>query len=257
MKLYIFGTCAGTEPMENRKHTSFAIEINGRFYWFDAGEGCSYTAHLMGVDLLKVSEIFISHTHMDHVGGLGNLLWNIRKLSNVKQVFPEFGDISVFIPNRDTFDGIMTVLKNTEGNFNTGYNHIVKEVKDGIVFENDNIKVFAKHNTHLAVEETMWRSFSYKIKSGDKTVVFSGDVKDFSELFELLEDGCDLLLMETGHHSFEAVLKTIEEKKFQVKKVCFLHHGREILYNYDECCERCKKINPSAILLNDGDILEV
>ena len=68
MKLYIFGSCSGTEPWQNRHHTAFAIEIGGRFYWFDAGENCSYAAHLMGVDLLAVSDIFISHTHMDHVG---------------------------------------------------------------------------------------------------------------------------------------------------------------------------------------------
>ena len=76
MKLYVFGSCSGTEPMEGRHHTSVAFEINDRFYWFDAGENCSYTAHLMGVDLLKISDIFISHTHMDHIGGLANLLWN-------------------------------------------------------------------------------------------------------------------------------------------------------------------------------------
>ena len=84
MKIYFLGTCAGTEPMPDRKHASVAIECGDAIYWFDAGEGCSYTAHNMGLDLLRVKKIMISHTHMDHVGGLGNLLWNIRKLSSVK-----------------------------------------------------------------------------------------------------------------------------------------------------------------------------
>ena len=64
MHLTFLGTCAGTEPMPDRKHTSFAIEYNGKVYWFDAGAGCSYTAHLLGIDLLSVRAIFISHTHM-------------------------------------------------------------------------------------------------------------------------------------------------------------------------------------------------
>ena len=59
MKLFIFGSCSGTEPITDRHHTAFAIEINKRIYWLDAGENCSYTAHLMGVDLLRVSDIFI------------------------------------------------------------------------------------------------------------------------------------------------------------------------------------------------------
>lgn len=43
MKLYFLGTCAGTEPMPDRTHTSFALESGGSIYWFDAGEGCSYS----------------------------------------------------------------------------------------------------------------------------------------------------------------------------------------------------------------------
>lgn len=58
MKIHIFGTCAGTEPIPGRRHVSFAIERNGYIYWFDAGEGCSYTAHLMGVDLLSIKSIY-------------------------------------------------------------------------------------------------------------------------------------------------------------------------------------------------------
>lgn len=114
--MYIFGSCAGTEPIAGRHHTALAIEINNRFYWFDAGESCTYTAYLMGIDLLRVADIFISHVHMDHVGGLQNLLWTIRKLSIVKKQFPQFGDINVYMPNMDTWNGILSVLENSEGN---------------------------------------------------------------------------------------------------------------------------------------------
>lgn len=107
MKMYIFGSCSGTEPMKGRHHTALAFEINKRIYWFDAGENCSYTAHTMGVDLLSVSNIFISHTHMDHVGGLGNLLWNIRKISLMQRTFPYFGDITVHTPNIESFNGTL------------------------------------------------------------------------------------------------------------------------------------------------------
>ena len=60
MKIYFLGTCAGTEPMPTRRHMSFVIESDQRYYWFDAGEGCSYTGHNLGIDLLAVKSIFIS-----------------------------------------------------------------------------------------------------------------------------------------------------------------------------------------------------
>lgn len=82
MKLHFLGTCSGTEPMPDRKHTSFAIETGDRLYWFDAGEGCSYTAHLMGLDLLSLCKVVISHPHMDHVGGAWQSALDRPKVDN-------------------------------------------------------------------------------------------------------------------------------------------------------------------------------
>ena len=122
MKIYVLGSCSGTEPMPDRHHTSVAIEINDRFYWFDAGENCAYTAHMMGLDVLKIKEIFISHGHMDHVGGLGNLLWTIYKMTYVTGNLPAYGDVNVHMPNDETFDGVLTILKNAEGKYESKYN---------------------------------------------------------------------------------------------------------------------------------------
>ncbi len=72
MRLHIFGTCGGSEPMPGRHHVSFAVEHRDRLYWFDAGESCSYTAHLMcGVDLMRIRAVFISHTHNGSRRGTG------------------------------------------------------------------------------------------------------------------------------------------------------------------------------------------
>ena len=60
MKLHFLGTCSGTEPMPGRHHTSWVLETEGRLYWFDAGEGCSYTGYLMGLDPMAITKIIIS-----------------------------------------------------------------------------------------------------------------------------------------------------------------------------------------------------
>ena len=69
MRLNFLGTGSGTEPVPGYRHVSFAIEWAGGVYWFDAGEGCAYTAHTSGVDLPSVRAIFISHTHTTIPGG--------------------------------------------------------------------------------------------------------------------------------------------------------------------------------------------
>ena len=39
MKLHFIGTCAGTEPMPDRRHACVVVECNDKLYFFDAGEG--------------------------------------------------------------------------------------------------------------------------------------------------------------------------------------------------------------------------
>ena len=94
-KIRFLGTCSGTEPFKNMHHTSFLIEEKGKTYWFDAGENCSRLAFLQGVDMLSVSSIFISHPHIDHIGGLLNLILLIRQQIWKKEGEPIDGEVKL------------------------------------------------------------------------------------------------------------------------------------------------------------------
>ena len=250
MKIYIFGSCSGTEPMPGRHHTSFAIETDGRYYWFDAGEGCAHTAHVMGVDLLRVSEIFISHTHMDHVGGLPHLLWTIRKLYTRTKKLPVFGDVSVYIPNSDTFDGAITMVKDSRYKSNPiPYQMLCHVVREGVVFKNESVTVSAVPTKHIPEDEYGPQSYAYIFEAEGKRVVYSGDYRDTEELGLFIGDGCDVLLSETGHHDPCETCEYLKTKN--VGKNYFVHHGRTILADYDTVLQECRKIIPDIVIVND------
>ncbi|NLA84700.1 MAG: MBL fold metallo-hydrolase [Clostridiales bacterium] len=255
MKIHFFGTCAGTEPMPGRKHVSFAVEKDNKLYWFDAGEGCSYTAHLMGVDLQSVKSIFISHSHMDHVGGLGNLLWNIRKLDSLNGRMAG-KKIDVFIANDRTWNGVMQLLSQTEGSFKTSFTINRQGISDGEIYNEDGIRVSAFHNTHLGVpEDGKWMSYSLLIEAEGKRIAFSGDLGALSDIDPLI-DNCDLLLMETGHFSPEDVCSHIRDKN--VGTLGFIHSGRHILRDADNELAKAKSILGDRVFIaEDAMTIEI
>ena len=251
MKLHFLGTCAGSEPQPDCRHASFALETGGRLYWFDAGEGCSHTAHNLGLDLLSVGRIVISHPHMDHVGGLGNLLWNIRKLHTLTGRVPLDGKVTVHMPNMETWEGLMLLLRNTEGNFSIPFEINASPISDGLLFDDGVLKVTALSNGHLPPFGGKPQSFSFLIEGEGKRVVYSGDVGAYRELDPFLIDGCDRLIIETGHHGIDDVFSFVKGKG--VGKVCFFHNGREFINDPDGSARKVERLfGEGALVARDG-----
>ncbi len=229
MKICYLGTCSGTEPIAGMHHCSFVIEIDGLLYWIDAGEGCAYTAHTNGIDVTRTKAIFVTHPHLDHVGGLANLLACIHKIAGrYKKPLACNNTLEIYFPDMNVLEAVKTIALAYK---NKGFNFILKEHRtvDGVIFEDENIKVSAHHNRHLKNdgENDCWHSFSFLIEAQGRRIVCSGDVKSPSELDIFVKDGADLLIMETGHHKVSDVCEYARD--MGVKNLRFNHHGREII----------------------------
>lgn len=224
MKLHFFGSCSGTEPMPGRHHCSFALETDEGYYIFDAGENCSYTAHLMGVDLLRIKKVFISHSHMDHIGGLGNLFWNVRKMCWVSG--GSSGDIDLYLPETQVWEHLEAILKYTEGGFTKSWEIFPHRIADGVLCDGD-VRVSALHNHHLGETEDGWRSFGFLIEAQGKRIVYTADTGGIDDYMPLLP--CDVLITETGHHRAADVAAALAERGAQVGKLVFTHHGLAML----------------------------
>ncbi len=254
IKIHTLGTASGTQPYPQCHHVSTAIETETSLYFIDAGECGAYTAHNTGVDLLKTKAIFITHPHMDHVGGLGNLLWYIRKVGIVKKSgLTHNENINIFSPCKETVDGFMSVLKNTEGGFKCDYTHNSTLYADGIIYDNGEIKVTAKHTNHMPQKDGKYQSYSFTIQCEGKTIVFSGDMR-LEDIDYILPKECDAFFVETGHHQIEDIKDEIIRFGKSVKRVMFTHNGGYIFRDYPSAEKRVKDAfgENGGVICKDG-----
>lgn len=75
LHLYLCGTGAPQATMQQiRKPACLAIIADNDFMLFDAGEGTTASLAGMGLPIKDISNIFITHWHSDHIGGLGSII---------------------------------------------------------------------------------------------------------------------------------------------------------------------------------------
>ena len=255
VKINFIGTCSGTEPEAGRHHCSIVFEINDKYYWFDAGESCSHAAYTNGIDIQRVRAVFISHMHIDHIGGLANLIFTINKVARVRKTeHINSHSYDIFVPDLEKLAAVKMIANaHRKG---SGVGTVDHKIEDGLLFEDESIRVSAIHNDHLREADTGdWHSYSYLIEAEGRRIVFSGDVHYPHELDPLIADGCDLLIMETGHHKVADVCEFVKARN--IKRLIFNHHGREILRDPADAEARAKAIFPNASVANDLDIVEL
>ena len=133
LELFVLGT-GGMMPLPGRFLTSVLLRREGELFLFDSGEGTQVSLRKLNLKWKKISVIFISHTHADHVTGLPGIL---MLSSQVEREDP------LYIIGPPKIKEYVDMSKKVLDMY-INYEIIVKEVLDpGIVYEGDGFSVNA------------------------------------------------------------------------------------------------------------------
>lgn len=121
-------------PLPNRHLTSVLLRREGELFLFDGGEGTQVSLRKLNLRWKKISAIFVSHTHADHVTGLPGILMLSSQVDRDDPLY-------IFGPPKIA-EYIETSRKVLDMYIN--YDIIVREITEpGVVYEGDGFHVRA------------------------------------------------------------------------------------------------------------------
>jgi ribonuclease BN (tRNA processing enzyme) len=204
-RLITLGTRSGPNPTVWRAQSSNVLIVNGSPYIIDAGDGVTRRLARSKIVFRDIENIFITHPHSDHTGGLPSLLAVQYDSIRTKPV-------NIYGPpgTEAIVKGVLPFLDvNAEVRISDGTRTIMAskmfsghDKQPGVIFQDANIKVTAVENSHFNFSPESpgygkYKSYALRFDTPDRSIVFTGDAGP-SEAVSTLAKGADMLVSEVN-----------------------------------------------------------
>lgn len=288
LQLVFLGT-SGSTPTTERGMPAIALKYESDLMLWDCGEGTQRQLMRYKVGYGSVSQVYVTHPHLDHYLGLFGLL-ETMKLSAVSPKKLEVHSSIDFDENNVSRYGFASFSKMRKGTVHPGRGYSVSAfpVKHcrgsyGLVFQEDDMRKFHEEKAHsLGLKGRLFREIQEKgkVKAGGREillddvtwvrpgrkVVYSGDCRPSDATLEAAK-GADLLVHEgtfdasRKEEAEERLHSTVEEaaslaKKAGVRRLAITH----ISPRYSDAKpleEEAKRIFPDSLIAYDGLRLDI
>jgi ribonuclease Z len=203
MRIVLLGT-GGPRPDPERMGPSSLVSIGSYNLVFDAGRGVAARLVQAGVPVTDYGHVFITHLHFDHTGGLADLLfaaWNKARNKTINVYGPKGIEAMVVhlfeAYERDIWYRLSETELTHEKLMDIREMVKVHEVDTGPVCSGHEWRVLAENVDHghgLGLSREDWGCLAYRVESGDRSLVISGDAVRSSSLVDFAY-GADVLVM--------------------------------------------------------------
>lgn len=202
----LLGTGAAIPEVE-RFGPSILVQAGGQTLLFDVGRGAHQRLAQTGVAAGQIDAVFLTHLHSDHTIGIPDLWltgWLTSRRNRSWEVFGPAGTVAMMNALKVAFSAdIKARIDETGGVVPPAAGAVVNahEIRSGIVYERDGLRVSAIQVEHRAIAP----AYGYRIDYSGRSVVLSGDTSVSPNLVEAAA-GTQLLIHEVSQMS-DALLK--------------------------------------------------
>jgi len=208
-QLLFLGTAAGPPLRADRSEPATLLIVDGRRYLIDCGIGTARRLVKAGIASETIGTIFFTHLHADHTLGLADVLANdfLQKgAADAAHTINIYGppQTTALVDAAYRYMSIPYAVFAAEGGgpvraVPATSPFAAHEVGEGVVYQDDKIKVVAVENTHYILmperSRATMKSYSYRFETPHGTIVFTGDTGP-SDAVTRLAEGADVLVSE-------------------------------------------------------------
>jgi len=218
MRVTLLGT-GSPEPTIDRFGPAVLVEAGGIYLLFDAGRGVVQRLYQLEVPLSEVNTLFLTHLHSDHVIDVNDVWqtgWMWQRATPLSVYGPQGTQVLTdHIEKALIYD--ITIRHQHSGLPLESAKFKTTEIKEGVVFKQDNIVVTAFLVDHGVVKP----AFGYRVDFMGRSVVISGDTTYSQNLISHAKKA-DVLI-----HEVAAAPATLKKKNPNVKKILSYHSSPE------------------------------
>ena len=228
MKL-VFAGSGSAFTMNNRQSNMVLEDANKKRLLIDCGSDARHSLQQLGLAPKDVTDVYISHLHADHVGGLE---W----LAFVTFFDPGCSKPTIYISQflktdlwSKTLAGGLASIQGVSTDINTFFDVVKIPRKGNFIWENTYFQTV--QTVHIMDGFTIVPSFGLMFNADDKEVFITTDtqfcpeqIKDFYKMADVIFHDCETTPFESGVHAHFNKLATLPD---DVKAKMWLYHYQD------------------------------
>ena len=194
LSLILLGT-GNPRPDPNHAGAATAVVAGDKWFLVDAGRGATLRIAATQLKYENMRGIFITHLHSDHTAGLPDLFitsWQFGRKTSPLPLYGPDGTKQLADAMLQFFAYDIHVRRDlVEHQPAAGATIDTHVVKQGVVYDDGNVRVTAFKEEHAPVEP----AFGYRFDSGGHSIVITGDTRPNANLIRFAK-GADVLVSE-------------------------------------------------------------